>query len=236
MCPELRHWLLSEPGVPIVYVAFGSLVRLRADAVARFAEALRGASWRVLWVLDEECRGVLPAELQVSGDRWRLESWVPQRDVLSFEGVRCFVSHCGGNSSQESLCFGVPMVCVPFFCDQFEWASAVAGHAGAGVLVDKFESTPQIIQAAVRRALESPDVGAAALRVAQGMRREAHRKSAQVVRSSHAGDVPGVAVAGSLIVELAEGRDPKRSFESGRASGFFGACSACASARQGTVR
>jgi UDP:flavonoid glycosyltransferase YjiC (YdhE family) len=187
----------------------------------RLAEALRSASWRVLWVLDERSRQLLPESLRVSDGRWRLESWVAQYDILSFEGVRCFVSHCGGNSSVEALSFGIPMVCMPFFCDQFDWASAIGNHAKAGIVVDKFESTSDDIRAALQSALEDSSVKSAALQVALDMRRELEEKQSMIVTHSNEEELPGVAVAANLILEMTAGKDPTRHFRTEQSQGVL---------------
>jgi len=107
----------------------------------------------VLWALPAATRSALPGHLQVSSPSWRLEAFVPQAAVLAHPAVRCFVSHCGQNSVQEALGAAVPLVCLPFYCDQYEWAASVCKHRRAGVRLDKVKSDEGQIRAAVNQVL-----------------------------------------------------------------------------------
>ncbi|CAE7943103.1 UGT76C4 [Symbiodinium necroappetens] len=140
---DLLQWLFSdEEKGPVVYVAFGSIVRPNQDLLRKLAEALDGGDeWRVLWVLPEELQQHLP---HYNPGRWRVEKFVPQADVLKSNRVRCFLSHMGANSTTESLVCGVPMMCCPFYMDQYEWTKTVCEHLGAGLMVRKASPCEEI--------------------------------------------------------------------------------------------
>ncbi|XP_027152126.1 UDP-glucose iridoid glucosyltransferase-like [Coffea eugenioides] len=52
------------------------------------------------------------------GESGLIVKWAPQKKVLAHSAVGGFWSHCGSNSTIESICEGVPMICRPHFADQ----------------------------------------------------------------------------------------------------------------------
>eukprot|EP00931_Biecheleriopsis_adriatica_P105403 TRINITY_DN79965_c0_g1_i1.p1 TRINITY_DN79965_c0_g1~~TRINITY_DN79965_c0_g1_i1.p1 ORF type:complete len:659 (-),score=145.19 TRINITY_DN79965_c0_g1_i1:17-1966(-) len=171
--PALLDWLFSEDEKgPVVYVAFGSIVQPSKDFIERIAAALDGGDeWRVLWVLSESLEQHLP-EPRPGPGRWRIERFVPQADVLKCDRIACFVSHMGANSTTESLVCGVPMMCCPFYMDQFEWAKAVCDHQGAGLLAKKGSSSEEL-RTTLRRLLYEPMFAERARRTSRMMQAQA---------------------------------------------------------------
>ncbi|KAB2628931.1 7-deoxyloganetin glucosyltransferase-like [Pyrus ussuriensis x Pyrus communis] len=51
-------------------------------------------------------------------DRSLLASWCPQEQVLNNPAIGGFFTHSGWNSTLESVCVGVPIICWPFFAEQ----------------------------------------------------------------------------------------------------------------------
>eukprot|EP00928_Gymnodinium_smaydae_P029808 TRINITY_DN22351_c0_g1_i1.p1 TRINITY_DN22351_c0_g1~~TRINITY_DN22351_c0_g1_i1.p1 ORF type:complete len:553 (+),score=95.94 TRINITY_DN22351_c0_g1_i1:353-2011(+) len=68
--------------------------------------------------------------------RFKVESFVRQREILSHSAVAVFMTHGGQSSVNESLVAGVPLVCMPLFCDQFDVAESLMNHR-LGLVYDK---------------------------------------------------------------------------------------------------
>ena len=146
--PELFAWLEQQEAV--VYVAFGTqhhfteasvnalLEQLQCISSSPQTQALLGKRVSILWSLPTDQQALLHSPAQASAEQLntaniRLESFVPQWDVLTSSRVVVFVSHCGANSLYESLLNGIPIVCCPGKADQPANAARVHS-AQAGVV------------------------------------------------------------------------------------------------------
>jgi len=47
-------------------------------------------------------------------------SWLPQNDILGHNKTKLFINHGGGHGLMEAAYHGVPMICAPFFGDQYD--------------------------------------------------------------------------------------------------------------------
>ncbi|EFH69480.1 UDP-glycosyltransferase [Arabidopsis lyrata subsp. lyrata] len=120
---ECLNWLNTKARNSVVYVNFGSITVLSAKQLVEFAWGLAATGKEFLWVIRPDLvagdEAMVPPEfLTETADRRMLASWCPQEKVLSHPAIGGFLTHCGWNSTLESLCGGVPMVCWPFFAEQ----------------------------------------------------------------------------------------------------------------------
>ncbi|KAJ4823845.1 hypothetical protein Tsubulata_036102 [Turnera subulata] len=124
---DYMEWLDSKPKSSVVYVSFGTLAVLSKPQMEALARGLLASGLPFLWVIrSEDGYGAkLPNEEDnLMGFREELEQqgvivpWCCQVQVLSHPSVGCFVTHCGWNSTLESLATGIPVVAFPQWTDQ----------------------------------------------------------------------------------------------------------------------
>jgi UDP:flavonoid glycosyltransferase YjiC (YdhE family) len=160
---------------PLVYVSFGSVAGGMPTAVGLFQNALEAAGELPARVLVTVGRELEVEALGPAPPNVRIESWVPQAEVLGQAGV--VVGHGGSGTTLGTLAAGVPLVVVPLFADQPENARRVA-EVGAGVAVWPNPDAPpepirsSIDPAALRRAVEEVLGEPSYRRVAEGIAAE----------------------------------------------------------------
>jgi zeaxanthin glucosyltransferase len=153
--PEVETWLAAGDA-PVVYVSLGSFLSVRADVLARVAEALRGLDVRVALAHGSAPR----AALGHLPDTWLVREVLPQVTLLRRAVLA--VTHGGNNSVTEALTAGVPLLVLPLSTDQFAGAAAVEEH-GLGEALDPNAATPAELREAARRLLGLPSDAAAHL-------------------------------------------------------------------------
>ncbi|KAJ8634358.1 hypothetical protein MRB53_027694 [Persea americana] len=117
-------WLDSKPASSVVYISFGTLVHPSKKQLDKILNGLFESGRPFLWVIR------VPDSGSDSGPEAKIRNlvggtgqglvvlWCSQVAVLSHPATGCFLTHCGWNSTLESLVLGVPMVCFPQWTDQ----------------------------------------------------------------------------------------------------------------------
>ncbi|KAL5715444.1 7-deoxyloganetin glucosyltransferase [Ranunculus cassubicifolius] len=121
--PCCLDWLDKRESKSVVYVNFGSITVMTNDHLREFAWGLANSNHPFLWILRADAvmgdSASIPKEFfEVTKDRGMIASWCPQDKVLSHPSIGGFLTHSGWNSTLETICAGVPVICWPFFCEQ----------------------------------------------------------------------------------------------------------------------
>ncbi|PWA43330.1 UDP-glucuronosyl/UDP-glucosyltransferase [Artemisia annua] len=117
------QWLDQKGEGTVIYINYGSVTTMTEQHLIEFAWGLANSMQPFLWVVrpDVTMRDstMLPQDfLDEIKDRGLLVNWCAQDQVLAHPSVGAFLSHCGWNSTTESILEGVPLICWPFFSDQ----------------------------------------------------------------------------------------------------------------------
>ncbi|PWA59223.1 UDP-glycosyltransferase 71E1 [Artemisia annua] len=129
----IMTWLNDQPESSVVFLCFGSMGSFSEKQVKEIAVALERSGHRFLWSLRrpqpkgkmeqpkeyENYEEVLPEGfIERTSSVGKVIGWAPQTHVLSHPSVGGFVSHCGWNSTLESIWCGVPIAAWPLYAEQ----------------------------------------------------------------------------------------------------------------------
>ncbi|CAL5414929.1 unnamed protein product [Camellia sinensis] len=139
--PECLEWLNSKEPNSVVYVNYGSITIMTPNQLVEFAWGLANSNHTFLWIIRSDLvtgdSAVLPPEFVTeTKERGLLASWCPQEEVITHPSIGGFLTHCGWNSTLESISGGVPMICWPFFADQQTNCWSCCTKWGIGVEID----------------------------------------------------------------------------------------------------
>ncbi|XP_006342640.1 UDP-glucose flavonoid 3-O-glucosyltransferase 7-like [Solanum tuberosum] len=119
-------WLDSQEPNSVVYICFGSMGRFSDAQLTEIALALEASNSSFLWVVrkgDEPQESWMPTSFKekmlTNSKVLIVRGWVPQLKILNHPATGVFMTHCGWNSTLESLTAGVPMLTWPLFAEQF---------------------------------------------------------------------------------------------------------------------
>ncbi|KAL5224160.1 hypothetical protein ABZP36_010799 [Zizania latifolia] len=140
-------WLDERAELPgsVVYVSFGTQAHVADEQLDELAQGLVQSGHPFLWAVRSN---TWSSPVDVGPNGRIVRGWVPQLRVLAHKAVGGFVSHCGWNSTLESLAAGKPVLAWPLIAEQQLNAKHVVDIVGAGVRVD-FNKTGGAATAAV---------------------------------------------------------------------------------------
>ncbi|XAR62987.1 Hydroquinone glucosyltransferase [Bertholletia excelsa] len=134
---ECLRWLDQQPSGSVLFVAFGSGGTLKLAQLRELAAGLELSEQRFLWIVKGPSDGAANAEYfslssrvdplaflpdgfleRTKGVGLVVPTWAPQAQILSHGSTGGFLSHCGWNSTLESVVNGMPMIAWPLYAEQ----------------------------------------------------------------------------------------------------------------------
>ncbi|PIA49079.1 hypothetical protein AQUCO_01300138v1 [Aquilegia coerulea] len=133
---ECLKWLDDQPRGSVLFISFGSGGTLSTEQFTELALGLEMSGHKFLWVVKTpsdtagnasyfSAHSANPLDFLPNGFLERtkgiglvVSSWAPQIQVLSHGSTGGFLSHCGWNSTLESIVHGVPLIAWPLYAEQ----------------------------------------------------------------------------------------------------------------------
>ncbi|KAF7805624.1 UDP-glycosyltransferase 86A2 [Senna tora] len=122
---DCTHWLHSKPRASVLYISFGSTVHVAKRDLVEIANGILLSKVNFVWVVrpdivSSEDEHPLPVGFEEAvGERGMIIPWCSQIEVLTHPAIAGFLTHCGWNSTLESIWSEVPLLCFPLLTDQF---------------------------------------------------------------------------------------------------------------------
>ncbi|MCL7033387.1 hypothetical protein MKW94_017446 [Papaver nudicaule] len=136
---------------------------LKQEQIEEVAWALLDCDYNFLWVVRQTEENKIPSRFRTDistspgSEKGLVITWCPQLEVLSHPALGCFMTHCGWNSTMESLSLGVPMIAFPQWSDQPTNAKCVEDLWKAGIRVKVDEdgiSRKKELELCIKEAME----------------------------------------------------------------------------------
>ncbi|XP_053615678.1 UDP-glucosyltransferase 2-like [Plodia interpunctella] len=101
----------------------------------------------VVWKYEDELKNV-PANVY-------LEKWVPQLNILAHPNLKVFITHGGRMSITEAVHYGVPIIGMPAYADQFVNVRVVV-EKNLGIEVTLTDNLAEDLEVAIKKILDDP--------------------------------------------------------------------------------
>lgn len=144
-------WLDNQPFGSVLYVSFGSGGTLTCEQFHELALGLAESGKRFIWVIRSPS-GIASSSYFSShsqtdpvlflphgfldGTKEKglvVRSWAPQVQILTHPSIGGFLTHCGWNSTLESIVNGVPLIAWPLYAEQKMNALLLVEDVGAAL-------------------------------------------------------------------------------------------------------
>lgn len=165
-----------------VYISLGTVLNQNQNFYPHCIKAFANGDYEVVMSVGEKTEisslGTIP-------DNFTVKATVDQIEVLQTAHV--FITHCGMNSVNESLYFGVPMVLFPQHGEQRTVANRAA-ELGAGIMLKGKKAKD--LAAATAKVLENPAYKENAQKISESFRKAGGAARATDIILAKIGQVP----------------------------------------------
>ena len=139
--PLITNWLHGGGNTKnfqgVVIVCLGRMAQMEHWQAAEITKGLTDSRIRVLWIVPNEQRNILPKKLPPSFRVKAAKAMGENRlKVFSDPAVRAVISAGGLQSVQEVLYYGKPVMVIPFLADQVDVAARIVDQ-GVGIKLQK---------------------------------------------------------------------------------------------------
>ncbi|KAI3940805.1 hypothetical protein MKW98_030124 [Papaver atlanticum] len=131
---ECMDWLNAKKDSSVIYISM--------EQIEEVAWALLSCDYNFLWVVRQAEENKIHSSFRKDistapgSEKGLVITWCPQLEVLAHPALGCFVTHCGWNSTMESLSLGVPMISFPQWSDRPTNAKSVEDLWKVGIRVE----------------------------------------------------------------------------------------------------
>ncbi|WCJ27631.1 UDP-glycosyltransferase 75C1 [Euphorbia peplus] len=132
------EWLNGKAEGSVIYISFGSISEVSETQMEELRKALIESGRSFIWVIRENSSNSIK-DRKTLEEKGMIVPWCNQLEVLSNPAIGCFFTHCGWNSTTESLSCGVPVVAFPQWTDQITNGKLVEDCWKSGVRVNPNE-------------------------------------------------------------------------------------------------
>ncbi|KAL3845217.1 hypothetical protein ACJIZ3_002620 [Penstemon smallii] len=168
---EIFAWLDNQPCESVLFICLGSGGTLSSKQLIELAWGLEMSKQRFVFVVRKPTDASASGSYFTSGgnendpstylpdgfvEKTRgiglvVSSWAPQLAVLRHFSTGAFLSHCGWNSTLESLVHGVPIIAWPLYAEQRMNATMLVEEVKVAVKVEAEEGEEVIGRRTVER-------------------------------------------------------------------------------------
>lgn len=138
-----------RPPQQFILVSLGSIFQFSNDQMIMIYRGLRRLPFKIIW----KHSSIVPHN--ISDSQTRIESWIPQNDLLAHPNIAAFITHCGPSGMYEGAYHGVPMIGLPHIPEQDTNLVQII-RAGVGIGFQPSKISADRIYTAVMEVVTNP--------------------------------------------------------------------------------